>query len=72
MFNKRVKYEVTRKFGPNYLAEHQVRELDVKEMHKIKSWILLSLLFYLQKIVEQFSKRLREGCEVVFTLSVAN
>jgi hypothetical protein len=37
LFNKRVKYEVNRKFGSDYLADHQVRELDVKEMHKIKS-----------------------------------
>ena len=37
LFNKRVKYEVNRKFGPNYLAEHQVRELDFKEMLSIKS-----------------------------------
>jgi hypothetical protein len=37
LFNKRVKYEVNKKFGTNYLAEHQVRELDLKEMHNIKS-----------------------------------
>lgn len=39
LFNKRVKYEVNKKFGPKFLAEHQVRELDVKEMYKIKSKI---------------------------------
>jgi hypothetical protein len=37
LFNKRVKYEVNKTFGSNYLAEHQVRELDVKEMLKIRS-----------------------------------
>lgn len=39
LFNKRVKYEVNKKFGAKFLAEHQVRELDVKEMYKIKSKI---------------------------------
>ncbi|CAF0825894.1 unnamed protein product [Brachionus calyciflorus] len=40
LFNKRVKYEVNKKFGSNYLAEHQVRELDVKEMYRIKRKVL--------------------------------
>ena len=40
-FNKRVKYEVNKKFGSYYLADHQVRELDVKEMHRIRSWFYL-------------------------------
>jgi len=39
-FNKRVKYEVNKKFGSYYLAEHQVRELDVKEMHRIKKKVV--------------------------------
>lgn len=38
MFNKRVKYEVNRKFGDNYLFDHQVRELDVKTMAKIRNF----------------------------------
>ena len=40
LFNKRVKYEVNRKFGRDFLMHHQVRELDVKEMHKIKKRVL--------------------------------
>ncbi|RNA29753.1 hypothetical protein BpHYR1_047166 [Brachionus plicatilis] len=40
LFNKRVKYEVNKKFGPKYLAEHQVRELDVKEMYRIKKKVV--------------------------------
>lgn len=39
-FNKRVKYEVNRKFGSSYLADHQVRELDVKEMHRIRNKVV--------------------------------
>ncbi len=34
-FNKKVKYEVNKTFGSNYLVEHQVRDLDVKEILKI-------------------------------------
>jgi hypothetical protein len=44
LFNKRVKYEVNKTFGSDYLAEHQVRELDVKEMLKIRS-IYLDFIF---------------------------
>lgn len=48
LFNKRVKYEVNKKFGSKFLAEHQVRELDVKEMHKIKSKMLRNFLINLK------------------------
>jgi hypothetical protein len=40
LFNKRVKYEVNRKFGINYLAEHQVRQLDIRDMHNIKKKVI--------------------------------
>lgn len=37
LFNKRVKYEVKKKFGKNCLADNQIKELDFKEMCRIKS-----------------------------------
>ncbi len=54
LFNKRVKYEVNKKFGSDYLAEQQVRELDVKEMLKIKSiyldFIFKTMIIYQKKL----------------------
>ncbi len=36
IFNKRVVYEVKRNFGKNYLADHQVRDLDSVKMLQIR------------------------------------
>jgi hypothetical protein len=37
LFNRFVKQQVKKAFGENYLAKHQVRELDFEIMQKIKS-----------------------------------
>ncbi len=53
-FNKRVKYEVNKKFGSFYLADHQVRELDVKEMHRIRSLLYIFLIKLLIIIIKNY------------------
>lgn len=50
-FNKRVKYEVNKRFGLNYLADHQVRDLDVKDMQRIRSKsCFMNILKYVSKL----------------------
>ncbi len=45
IFNKYVKNEVKREFGENYLAKHQVRDLDFEIMQNIKSKSILHAQF---------------------------
>ncbi len=44
IFNKYVKNEVKKEFGENYLAIHQVRDLDFEIMQSIKSELSFKLV----------------------------